>query len=164
MIYTFNYMDPAPMAGDAEAYKALLEEGLVLEKIVDQPRRYPVTYRDTVGPGMSNEVILPAKPLESPAFKFHIGPAPKQGKVVFIAGLAENPDVAGATLSVTVNGIPCPQIQDHATPTLYPGAVRCVQFDCPLTALADAYNTVVVSQPSEQPAQQIVWAELFIEK
>jgi hypothetical protein len=33
-IYLFNYMDPAPMTGGKDAYRALLQEGLSLESVL----------------------------------------------------------------------------------------------------------------------------------
>jgi len=162
MIYTFNYMDPAPMTGGEAAYRELLEEGLSLEHIMKQPRRYPITYRDTVGPGMSNDAVLPADPSKNPAFKFHIGPAPKPAVVTLVLGLANKEGFENAMLSAVINGVSCESLPDHLNPGEYPGVVRGVRFACPEDAVSEGYNEVIVSQTEGHQEQQIVWAELSI--
>lgn len=161
-IYTFNYMDPAPMAGGAPAYQVLLKEGLALETVTRLPRRYPVTYHDTVGPGMSSGVVLPADPAAKPEFKLHVGPAPKEGQLVFLAALSDKPGVAEAALEATLNGISCKPLPDRETVEGFPGAVRALLFECPLSAVTDGYNTIRVSNVTDGPSQEIVWAELQI--
>ncbi len=159
-IYTFNYMDPAPMAGGEPAYRTLLREGLALETVIRLPRRHPVTYHDTVGPGMSSGVVLPADPAATPEFKLHIGPAPKEGQVIFLAALADKPGVKETVLEAAVNGTPCTALPDRETAEGFPGAVRALRFECPLSAVTDGYNTVRVSRTQEGQPQEIVWAEL----
>ena len=161
-IYTFNYMDPAPMAGGEAAYRALLEQGLELDTVAGLPRRHPVTYRDTVAPGMSSGAVLPANPAASPEFKVHIGPAPKKGSVTFVAALADKPDAATAEVTVLLNGAACTPLSDLEAVSGFPGAVRALAFGCPLPAVKDGYNTVTVSCAPESPEQQLVWAELRI--
>ena len=126
MIYTFNYMDPAPMAGGEAAYRTLLEEGVALDTVMKQPRRYPITYRDTVGPGMSNDAQLPAAPSKNPAFKFNIGPKPTQAKITLLIGLSEKEGVKEATFSATINGVSCEAMSDYDKLENYPGVVRGV--------------------------------------
>jgi hypothetical protein len=41
--------------------------------------------------------------------------------------------------------------------------VRALQFRCPLEALRDGYNEIRIQQPTAQPAQQVIWAEIRIE-
>lgn len=158
-IYLFNYMDPAPMQGGVEAYRTLLEQGLGMDEVTSQPRRHVITYRDTVPAGVSADVVLPANTQDNPTFRFYIGPAPKIGSVTFLAGLAEGEGVGEAAFDVTFNGQPCSVAEDHAEPAQFPGAVRAVQFACPLDAIKDGYNEVTIQG---QPGQQIVWAQLRI--
>jgi len=161
-IYTFNYMDPAPMAGGEAAYRALLEQGLDLDTVTRLPRRHPVTYRDTVAPGMSSGAVLPANPAASPEFTLHIGPAPKEGSVTFVVALADKTDAAEAVLQVSLNGVSCIPLPDLKAVSGFPGAVRALVFECPLSAVKDGYNTVTVSCAPDSPEQQLVWAELRI--
>jgi len=162
VIYTFNYMDPAPMAGGPEAYRALLEQGVDLDTVTQLPRRHPLTYRDTVAPGMSSGAQLPANPVHSPEFKMHIGPAPKEGQVIFLTALAEKTGVSEIKLEATLNGESCTPLPDAESAEAYPGAVRAVRFECPLAAVKDGYNTVRVTTAAGEPDQELVWAELQI--
>jgi len=160
-IYTFNYMDPAPMTGGPEAYRMLLEQGLDLWLVTSLPRRHPVTYRDTVAPGMSNGAQLPADARNGVEFKIHIGPAPRQGEARFVAGLAVKDAVADARFEAMINGVPCESLPDLENPGQFPGAARTVQFQCPLDSLKDGYNIVAIRQTDDAwPDQQIVWVEL----
>ena len=162
-IYTFNYMDPAPMTGGPEDYRMLLEQGLGLGVVTTQPRRHPVTYRDTVAPGMSNGAQLPADARKGAEFRIHIGPAPKGGTAVFIAGLAEKEGVAEGKFEAMINGVACETLADLENPGQFPGAGRAVQFKCPAGALKDGYNVAAIKQTNDGPDQQIVWAELRIQ-
>ena len=51
--------------------------------------------------------------------------------------------------------------QEHADHL--PGAIRAVQFDCPLSGVKEGYNQARIEQNPNQSEQQIVWAELRIE-
>ena len=161
-IYTFNYMDPAPMTGGPEDYRMLLDQGLDLGLVTSLARRHPVTYRDTVAPGMSNGAQLPAETRNGAEFKIHIGPAPKQGEARFVAGLAAKDAVADAKFETRINGVPCESLADLDNPGQFPGAARTVQFQCPVDSLKDGFNSVAIRQAGTGPDQQIVWAELRI--
>ena len=166
-IYTFNYMDPAPMTGGPEAYRALLEQGLSLVPVTTQPRRHPVTYRDTVAPGASNGAQLPAQTgsaqtMKSAEFKIHIGPAPENGTVTFVAGLAQKDAVAGAEFEATINGEACEPLPDLDNPSQFPGSARAIEFKCPIKAIKDGYNIAEIKQVNSGADQQIIWAELRI--
>ena len=70
--------------------------------------------------------------------------------------------VADAKFEVLVNGALCEPVPDLDNPAQFPGAARAVQFNCPLDAIKDGYNTATISKPTKGH-QQIVWAELRIE-
>jgi len=162
-IYLFNYMDPAPMHGGPAAYRALLEQGLGLEVVTKAPRRHVISFRDTVPPGMSNGALLPVSGPTDGTFPIYIGPAPKEGRALFVAGLAERDDVAKATFDVSVNAKPCTPVADLENPGQFPGAARAVGFACPLDAVKDGYNDVHIAQQPGQAEQQIISAEIRIE-
>ena len=162
-IYLFNYMDPAPMHGGPEAYRTLLEKGLGLEVVTSAPRRHVVTYRDTVPPGFPNGVVLPADGHKGGAFRIYTGPAPREGRVLFVAGLAARDAVADAGFDVSLNGEACKSVEDLENAGQLPGAVRAVQFECPLPAMKEGYNEVRIVQRADQAEQQIIWAELRIQ-
>lgn len=161
-IYLFNYMDPEPMQGGPGTYRLLLEKGLGLEETTHNPRRHPVTYRDTVPSGVSNNAQLPVEGFKGGECKIYIGPAPKAGQASFVMGLAEGEDNAAAAFDVSVNGTPCtPGAEVPAKPVL-PGVARAMQFDCPAPALKDGYNLVQIKQMGTAKEQKVVWAELRI--
>jgi hypothetical protein len=162
-IYLFNYMDPNPIQGGPEAYRTLLEKGLGLDVAAHAPRRHVVTYRDTVPPGMSNGAVLPIDGHKGGAWRLYVGPAPKNGRVLFIAGLAARDHVVGAGFEVSLNGKPCKAIADCEPASQFPNSVRAVRFECPLDSVRDGYNDLRVQQQPDQTEQQIVWAELRIE-
>ncbi|MBI5092255.1 MAG: family 10 glycosylhydrolase [Candidatus Hydrogenedentes bacterium] len=162
-IYLFNYMDKEPMLGPAGTYQKLLHEGLSLDVAAKNPRRHVVTFRDTVAPGMSNDAVLPVDALKGGAFRIYIGPAPKQGKMTFVAGLTARDEVDKAACEVFLNDAPCKPMADGPDPKLYPTVARALQFECPLASAKEGYNNVRISQKPGQAGQQIVWAELRIE-
>ncbi|HNR31706.1 MAG TPA: hypothetical protein PKI11_12530 [Candidatus Hydrogenedentes bacterium] len=162
-IYLFNYMDAEPMQGGPGTYRALLENGLALADVVALPRRFVVTYRDTVPPGMSNNAALPVDGFTGGTFRVYIGPAPKTGTAAFIAGLARKDGVSNAAFEVTVNGRDCPPAADLAPSQALPDVARAVSFACPLEVLEEGYNTVQIKQTGPDAEQQIVWAEIRIQ-
>lgn len=161
-IYLFNFMDPAPMPGGVEAYRMLVEQGLGVDVSWRQPRRHIVSFRDTIPAGFPDGAQLPARGLANPEFRLYTGPVPAKGTVVFLAGLSQQDGVAEATFEGFLNDAPCTIMPDHATPAEFPGAVRAIQFDCPLTALKEGYNTVRVAQTPGQSDQQLIWAQIRI--
>jgi len=162
-IYLFNFMDSQTIPVTQDEYRVLVEDGLDTETVTSLPRRHVQCFHDTVPPGVSNGAALPAMGHAGAAFRLYTGPAPGTGTVVFLAGLAGGRDgVADATFSVTLNGEPCTAAADHAEPSKFPGVARAARFNCPLSALKDGYNELRIQQPAEQPAQQLIWAELRI--
>lgn len=161
-IYLFNYMDPDPMQGAPGAYRTLLDKGLGLDEVSLMPRRHPVTYRDTVPAGVSNNAALPVDGFKGGDFRIYLGPAPKTGTAVFVAGLAARDGAAQAEFDVSVNGTPCPRAADVTPPPVLPNAARSPSFVCPLEALEDGYNTVHLQQKPSDAEQQIIWAEIRV--
>ncbi|HPC15320.1 MAG TPA: hypothetical protein P5318_04040 [Candidatus Hydrogenedentes bacterium] len=161
-IYLFNYMDPAPMVGGPEAYRTLLNEGLGKEAVAKRPRRHVVTYRDTVPPGMSNGAQLPRKASETPSFRIYTGPVPEKGRVTFLVGLAPLEGAADIRFDATINDIACAAMPDLESLDKYPGVVRMLQFDCPLSAMKPGYNTAAVKLTAGSGGAQLEWAEIRI--
>ena len=159
-IYLFNYMDKEPMSGGPGTYRTLLEKGVGLEAVTAAPRRHPVTYRDTVAPGMSSDVVLPVEGRKGATFRIYSGPAPTQGRVTFNAGLSKRDAVEKATFDVILNDASCKPIADLEHPEQFPGAVRAIQFECPIPSVKDGYNQVRITQHPDQAEQEIIWAEL----
>lgn len=162
-IYLFNYMDPAPMTGGQAAYRTLLQEGLGLEAVSKKPRRHVVTYRDTVAPGMSNDVRLPVDGFKGGAFRIHIGPKPEQADSFVVVGLAQSDSMARCRLEVTLNGQVCAPASDLDDLSPLSGVARAGRFACPAQSLRGGYNDVQIRQLPGEPEQKIVWVELRIQ-
>ena len=161
-IYLFNYMDPGPMTGGKDAYRTLLREGLGLETVTKQPRRHVVTYRDTVAPGMSSDVVLPVDGFKGGRLRIHIGPAPKKVDAMIVAGLAQSDGMAPSRFEITINGRQCAAAPDLTDLSLFSGVTRAVQHRCSPDSLRDGYNEIQIKQLPGEPQQKIVWMELRI--
>jgi len=160
-IYLFNHMHT--LATPIEAMRPIYTEAGRMDTVIDKPRRHVVTYRDISPP---NETLANALPADigdaaEAEFAIYIGPAPKTGKVVVRAGLAELSGVKEAQFGVRVNASDCPAAEDHADPAQFCGAARVLQFEAPLSAMKRGYNDVTVALSKGQP-QRVVWMELFI--
>ncbi len=173
-IYLFNYMDPAPILGGVEAYRTLLEKGLSPEFVNTQPRRYIVTYRDTVPPGVSNNAQLPAdirrslKPeTNAPTvantikFQLYVPKLDESAKASLYVGFAET---APTAMNLVVN-------EDTATgpsgPPVTPhnviGVKSGLNFDVSAKSLLSGKNTFELV-PLEKDAQvRATWVEAIIE-
>ena len=162
-IYLFNYMDPAPMTGGKAAYQTLLQEGLGLDTVTKKPRRHVVTYRDTVAPGMSNDVRLPVPGFKGGAFQVHIGPKPSQADSFVVVGLAQSDSIARSRFEVTVNGQVCAPASDLEELSQLSGVARASRYACPAPSLRDGPNDVQIRQLPGEPEQKIVWVELRIQ-
>lgn len=161
-IYLFNYMDPGPMTGGKDAYRTLLQEGLSLKTVTKKPRRHVVTYRDTVAPGMSSDVVLPVAGFKGGSFRIYIGPATKKADAAVIAGLASSDGLAASKFEITINGKKCSSEPDLADLSLFSGVARAVQHRCPSDSLRDGYNEIQIKQVPGGPEPKIVWVELRI--
>jgi len=162
-IYLFNYMDPGPMPGGPQAYRELLEKGLGLDVVTQAPRRHVVGFRDTVPPGMPNDAALPVDGFKGGVLRIYTGAKPDNGRVVFVAGLAEREDVQNAAFEISLNGKPCKPSTDLADASRCPAAARAIQAGCPLETVRDGYNEVRIVQLEGQAEQQVVWAEIRID-
>ncbi len=161
-IYLFNYLDPGPMTGGQDAYRMLLQEGLSLETVTQKPRRHVITYRDTVAPGMSSDVVLPVDGFTGGTFRVYIGPAPKKAEVAVIAGLAQADGMAASKFKIIINGKPCLPTTDLTDRSQFSGVARAVQHSYPSPSLRDGCNEIQIQQLPGEPEQKIVWVELRI--
>jgi hypothetical protein len=106
--------------------------------------------------------VLPAETADGASFRLNTGDAPDRAEVYFIAGFAQRDGCNAVQFDVQLNAQACTSIADRENVKQFPGAVRVVQFACPLSALKDGYNEVSIRQSTDSPAQQIVWAEIRI--
>jgi hypothetical protein len=160
-IYLFNYMDPEPMQGPAGSYQALLRAGFKVDTLARLPRRHPVTYRDTVAPGMPNGAALPADAKQGAAFSFYIGPKPDTGSALLVFGAAAAAP-EGTTFALTVNGAAISAETAPPPHASLPGAQQILAYSVPVATLKEGHNTVHIQQGSGETALQLVWVELNI--
>jgi hypothetical protein len=111
---------------------------------------------------MTDNAALPVAARKGGRFHIYIGPAPRTGRVIFMAGLAQKEGVATARFEVSINDKACQPAPDDTQLDLYPNAARGVCFECPLEAVKDGFNKVQIKQLSPGPDQQLVWAEIRI--
>lgn len=163
-LYLFNWMDSGTRPVAAGHYRTLVEQGLAAGIVTKAPRRHLICYRDTVPPGFPNGVVLPVDGPNDAEFRIHIGPAPTSGSARAAVGLAKREGVETAACSAQVNGKAAPAAPDLQDRTgIGGGAARVLQFDCPLTALRDGFNTLRISQLPGTKPQRLVWVELRVE-
>ena len=162
-LYLFNYMDSQTRPVSVVDYRQLVEHGLGPTELSRQPRRHPQTYRDTVPLGGDAGIVLPAALSDGLTLSLNLGVKPENGTTTLILGLDEAA-AFDAPLVVTINGVPCPRLDDHPAPELFPSSVRALQFACPTTAVVSGHNTLVVAPLSDDgPAARIIWAEVRVE-
>jgi hypothetical protein len=159
-IYLFNYLDPAPMTGGQDAYRALLAEGLSLATVERKPRRHVVTYHDTVAPGMPNGARLPWNGFQGGTVRIYIGPVPVKANVTVVAGLAQSETAARSKFDVTLNGKRCAPAGDLADLTLFAEVARAAQFACSPDSVRAGFNEIQLVQLPGELEQKIVWLEL----
>lgn len=173
-LYQFNYMDPAPILGGVEAYRALLEKGLSPEFVNTQPRRYVVTYRDTVPAGVSNNAQLPAdirrafKPgTDAPtiagsiAFRIYVPQLDAASKAQLLVGFA---DKAPSSMVLVVNGKAVTEPSGvPSTPQNVAGVRSGLGFEFSAHSLRPGYNTFELMSSDKDAEGRATWAELRVE-
>ncbi|MEX2607296.1 MAG: hypothetical protein WD708_08125 [Kiritimatiellia bacterium] len=155
----------------------LLENAGNADMLLEHPRRHPVSYHQTPGPGMAIPCVLPV-PLTQPEgtfdigryretmpFRIPLGPVPEQSPVWLHVGV----DVAAAPVAaegftVWVNGQPIGQGPDEgAEPPRMPTCVsRCLSWPVDREMLLDGINQIEVRPPAGPG--NIVWVELQVRR
>ncbi len=148
---------------DQPSFRPILDKGLDEDTVLNNLRRYPVAYRDTVPRGFPDGAQLPRTTEQAATFSLAIGKRPVTGKVAVIIGLADKPGVKEATLTARLNGQDGAAFTELATPKKYGGrTARALRFDFTTEAACDGLNTVCIA-PVAGGAQQIVWVEMEID-
>lgn len=156
----------------------LLSQAGRMEAAINKPRRHVVTFHDPAPPGVDNPKQLPAAlSIDRTAkFRIYIGPKPLSGSAVIRAGLDDTADLHGARLRARINSVDCRSLADlnkprdfvplskRGTPVVgrvAETAPRVVQFDAPITAMRQGYNTLDISL-LQGHNQKIIWLEIRI--
>jgi hypothetical protein len=160
-LYLFNWMDSETRPVTVDDYRVLLRDGLSSQAVLGAPRRHPVCFRDTAPSDVPSGVQLPVDARSGGAFRIHIGPRSKSGKVWALAGLANREGVAEAGFEAKLNGRALGEPENVADlQGLGGGAARAIRFPCPLDAVNDGYNELNLRQVQGSANQQIVWVEI----
>ena len=159
-LYLFNWMDSQTRPVSAEDYAGLLREGLAPAALERAPRRFPVTFRDTVPAGFPDGTQLPAEATAGKTFRIATGGRNGAGGLSAVVGLAARPGVQAARLAASLNGVPLAPAADVAETKPLGAAARGVRWAVPATAWRADDNELTVRQDDGGPAQQIVWVEL----
>lgn len=162
-LYLFNWMDSQTRPVSEEAYAELMRTGLSLTAIRGQPRRYLITYRDTVPPSFSNNAQLPAKIHDPHTFRLHAGSIRDVSEAWIIVGLSDRHRAETPGLAATLNGQALPRPQPVEATSLG-GAQTGLRFPCPPEALRDGWNEITLEarQATEAAHPEVVWLELSV--
>ncbi len=160
-VYLFNWMDSQTRPVNEADYARLLRTGFSPVAVADEPRRHPVTFRDTVPPGFPNGTQLPIKLPGKGTVRLHLGPGDGGGSAHTVVGLASaTGDIA--RLRVRLNGrelIPAGEVSDRR---LIAGAARAPRFACPPGSVRPGENNLEITAPDGADPLEIVWVEIRV--
>lgn len=160
-VYLFNWMDSQTRPVSETDYGRLLRTGFSPVAVAAEPRRHPVTFRDTVPPGFPNGTQLPIKLPGKGTVRLHLGPGDGGGSAHAVVGLASaTGDIA--RLSGRLNGrelIPAGEVSDRR---LIAGAARAPRFVCPPGSVRPGANNLEFTAPDGADPLEIVWVEIRV--
>jgi hypothetical protein len=160
--YLFNWMDSQTRPVDAADYARLLRTGFSPAALAKEPRRHPVTFRDTVPRGFPDGTQLPLRLPGKGAVRLNLGAGAGEGSAHAVVGLASS---AGdiARLRVSLNGrelIPAGEVPDRR---LIAGAARAPRFACPPASVQSGENILEFTAPAGTDPLEIVWVEIRLD-
>jgi catechol 2,3-dioxygenase-like lactoylglutathione lyase family enzyme len=161
-IYLFNWFDYGPNTPPESNYHKLLTEGVGTEIVEKSERRYPVTYRDTVPPGVSNNVQLPKETDVVQTTRIPVGSVPKNGSAFLILGFEKRDGLESAVFSASLNGKDLGRHEEEKEfERLGSSPQRAVKFRCPLESFRAGENEMVL-KPTVGTKQCLIWVELRV--
>jgi hypothetical protein len=161
-IYLFNWMDSQTRPVDAADYARLLRTGFSPSAVATEPRRHPVTFRDTVPAGFPSGAQLPIRLPGKGDVRLHLGPGDGGGSAHVVLGLAAKPGDTGR-LRAALNGrelVPAGEVSDRR---LIAGANHAPRFACPPGSVRAGENTLEFSAPAGTDPLEIVWVEIRVD-
>lgn len=161
-IYLFNWMDSQTRPVSAEDYARLLRTGFTPAALATEPRRHPVTFRDTVPEGFPSGTQLPIRLPGSGTVRLNLGPGAGAGTTEAVIGLAAGAEAAAGKLQVSLNGRLLEPEGEIADRRLLGGTARALRFTCPPGGARPGDNTLELSTPPDAPAGEVVWAEIRV--
>jgi hypothetical protein len=161
-IYLFNWMDSQTRPVSAEDYARLLQTGFTPAVLATEPRRHPVTFRDTVPEGFPSGAQLPIRLPGNGSVRLHLGPGPGAGTVELVIGLGASSETNPATPRVALNGRELRSAGELADRRLLGGVARALRFESPPGTALAGENSLVISAPPGSPVAEVVWAEIRV--
>ncbi len=161
-LYLFNWMDSQTRPVSEQEYARLIHFGLAARTIAGQPRRHPLTYRDTVPAGFPNGAQLPVEARGGGVFRVRVGGTRDVSGAALVVGLAARDGVATAALEASVNGRALGAAQELIDRKGLGGVERALRFPVDPAFLQPGENAVSIRQTDTGGSQQIVWVEIRI--
>ena len=154
-VYLFNYF---PGTFTPPIYQETLSAMASLNSVQSLPRRVGVTYRDITAPGEQYQAPLPATAKDA-SFRIRLGPVPNRDWLCdVVLGFAPAAGAVGSSLSVQVNGSPCPLLGEQAAA----GELRLASFRVPASALTGREVHEVRIRSEAQPPVTLRQVEMFL--
>lgn len=158
-LYLFNWMDNITRPVPESAYRQMIQSGLSRKIIENQPRRHPLTFRDTLPHGFPDNQFLPADPGTQSTFPIPIGPVPSSGTAELIVGLSI--DDTSFSLAAILNGCSPLHLDEPAdTQPLGADSAGARKTAIPLEHLVPGTNQVTLYSREAAPQGTIVWVEI----
>ena len=142
-IYLFNWMDCDTRPVSEEEYHQMLRDGFSDAFLASCPREVPLTFHDTVPPGMSDGAQLPQTTDQPVTVVIPTGPRPAGQTGQIFVGLAEERGID--SFQGTLGGAePIRCRKDHSGNL--PGAETTLVFTFPREAFAEGVNSFTLTQ------------------
>ena len=161
-IYLFNWMDSQTRPVGAEDYARLLRTGFTPAALATEPRRHPVTFRDTVPEGFPSGTQLPIRLPGKGTIRLNLGPGPDAGTAEVVIGLSAGAEAAAGKLRVALNGRILEASGEVADRRPLGGTALALRFSCPPGTARPGENTLELSTPPDVPAGEVVWTEIRV--
>ncbi|MBR2586509.1 MAG: family 10 glycosylhydrolase [Thermoguttaceae bacterium] len=158
-IYLFNWMDSGTPLNMEDAYHTMLREGFSDTFLATCPREVPLTFHDTVPPGVDSGAQLPKSTEEPAVFTIPSGPRPSGETGKIIVGLAEE-QMQGKTFRAALGGAE-PIAQETIAPDNIPGAKSALVFTFAREAFADGNNSFTLTQTEGDKSTAVFVAARF---
>ena len=158
-LYLFNWTYK-PL--DKPEYRAVLEDGLAPEVVLNKPRRHAIAYRDMTAPGKTPARQLPKITNTPVELKISIGPKPTGHPQVNVILVLAPQKEEKAVFEVTLNGNKSIKPGESVNSDKYSlKKARALTWEFAADSLSSGKNVIGIRQTTGS-AQKIIWAEIEI--
>ncbi|MDO4569630.1 MAG: hypothetical protein Q4D38_04535 [Planctomycetia bacterium] len=149
-----------------DLFKKLIASGLDYARVVEAPRRHPITHHDYMATpnGIERDMQLPKKLREPADFRVAFGKKPAQGSVFVVVAFRESASREGENFDpnsweISLNGSTPTALGVVSNATIYGRAQSAIRAEFPLSAALDGENCVRVAPKSNSEAT-LIWVEM----